>query len=580
MSVEEILIETDVLIVGGSVAGEFAAISAKKENPELKVLVVDKAYASKSGGGGIAGGWFIAFNPKWGHDIQAWTNYALDVGEYINNRDWLEIQLKESYARLKDLISWGAPINEEKGQPKLWHYGPVLDNVRFDSRKYLPPVRKKATQLGVEFLDRVMITELIKQDGKIVGALGFDTNEGNFYDIRSKAVILSAGCGGYKTPGFMGDFRSSDAESAGYRAGAALVSKEFGGKEGTAARHFPNTFCTTGTIIAKHYLNAENEDFMPRYLPINSKYGGWQSEVQTRNSWLLEVDAGRGPIYWNLDGVTPEEAKLLAAHRILLPRAHIADQLGVNIEKGKLDIVGGCSPGENGRGKGGLLIDLECKTNLPGLYAAGDDAGSMTSGSSYISAGWAFPHAAVTGNRAGRYAAIYAAKEKKTKVDKSEIERLQRIIYSPLNRKGGFTAEWVLDRLQNIMAPYYVLQVKSGERLQAALTFANFINDRLIPKLVASDPHELRMANEVRNMTVNAQMNLAASIFRTESRGGHIREDYPKRDDPNWLAWVILKQVDGEMKLSKKPLPKAWWPDLNIPYTKRYEYRIPGEEIK
>jgi succinate dehydrogenase/fumarate reductase flavoprotein subunit len=105
------------------------------------------------------------------------------------------------------------------------------------------------------------------------------------------------------------------------------------------------------------------------------------------------------------------------------------------------------------------------------------------------------------------------------------------------------------------------------------------MRDHLVPKLTAKDPHELRLAHETKNMVLNAEMRLRSSLFRTESRGCHYREDYPQRDDCNWLAWVKLKKEDGKMKVLKEPIPKEWWPDLSKPYEERYPVRLPGEQI-
>jgi len=66
-------------------------------------------------------------------------------------------------------------------------------------------------------------------------------------------------------------------------------------------------------------------------------------------------------------------------------------------------------------------------------------------------------------------------------------------------------------------------------------------------------------------------------LFRTESRGNHYREDYPARDDDNWLAWVKLKEKDGRMVCVKHEIPKEHWPDPSIPYQERYPFRFPGE---
>ena len=125
--------------------------------------------------------------------------------------------------------------------------------------------------------------------------------------------------------------------------------------------------------------------------------------------------------------------------------------------------------------------------------------------------------------------------------------------------------------------PYFILAIKHGERSQAALTLMEFVNSHLVPKIMARDAHEWRMAIEAKNMALDAEMRLRASLFRTESRGTHFREDYPRRDDPAWLAWVKVKDEQGKMKVSKEPIPEKWWPDLSEPYEKRYPRAFPNE---
>jgi len=182
----------------------------------------------------------------------------------------------------------------------------------------------------------------------------------------------------------------------------------------------------------------------------------------------------------------------------------------------------------------------------------------------------------VTGHRAGQYAAEFALKAKQTENDKNEVGGLKEGIYEPLRRNGGFSPGFLAQTLQNIMVPYYIMQIKHGQRLQAALTLVEFLQSHMAPRMKARDAHELRMVHEARNMALNAEMVLRASLFRTESRGSHYREDFPDRVDPDWLAWTVLKREQGEMKASKLPIPKAWWPDLSIPYEERYELRFPS----
>jgi succinate dehydrogenase/fumarate reductase flavoprotein subunit len=201
----------------------------------------------------------------------------------------------------------------------------------------------------------------------------------------------------------------------------------------------------------------------------------------------------------------------------------------------------------------------------------------MFVGATYSGFGFATALASVTGAKAGVAAAEYALQEETLTVDERELARVKQLAHAPLERKGGFSPRWVTQILQNLMLPYFVMYVKHEKRLQSTLTMIEFLRDHLVPQLTAEDPHELRLAQETRNMVLNAEMKLRSSLFRTESRGNHYREDYPQRKDPEWLAWVLLKDENGQMKTSKKPLPKAWWPDLSKPYKKRYAYTFPGE---
>ena len=79
-------------------------------------------------------------------------------------------------------------------------------------------------------------------------------------------------------------------------------------------------------------------------------------------------------------------------------------------------------------------------------------------------------------------------------------------------------------------------------------------------------------------MVLNSEMRLRAGMYRTESRGCHYREDYPSRDD-DWLAWVLIREKEGEMVLDKEPVPDEWKPDMSRPYEERYDWRLPNETI-
>ena len=90
--VVEKVIETDVLVIGGGMAGIFAAIKAREQG--VDVTLVDKAYAGKTGATHFAGGDYLVFNPQWGHNLDAWMDQINVRCEYFNNRQWSEIVLK------------------------------------------------------------------------------------------------------------------------------------------------------------------------------------------------------------------------------------------------------------------------------------------------------------------------------------------------------------------------------------------------------------------------------------------------------------------------------------------------------
>jgi succinate dehydrogenase/fumarate reductase flavoprotein subunit len=231
-------------------------------------------------------------------------------------------------------------------------------------------------------------------------------------------------------------------------------------------------------------------------------------------------------------------------------------------------------------------VDDDCATQVPGLYAGGDSCGTCFIGASYSGFGFATMHAAATGARAG----LGAAKEAKRlaaagtaaagdggELDERVVNGATARLLAPLERKGGFTPHWVTQVLQNTLAPYFVLYIKKGDRLQTALNTVEYLRDHIVPKLYARDDHELRLAHETANMVTSAEMKLRSSLFRTESRGTHYREDYPGRNDAEWLAWVRLKDEDGAMKAFKEPIPAEWRPDAAKPYEQRYPMRLPNE---
>jgi len=556
--------ETDVMVIGGGLAGAFAAIKAREFS--LDVTVVEKAYTGKSGGAALGASWLAVFNPEWGHDLDTWMSFITGIGEYLNHREWVEIILKESYARYCDLLAWGIPFASRKGRSPApgAHAMPLVKN------GIMPRLRAKILESGARILDRIMITDLVEQDGRICGAVGFHTRDGDFYTFKAKATIMATGSGAFKMPGWTDSYWTADGDAMSYRAGAEIVGKEFGGKDGGTLKEFASARIG---VVGGHnrYVNAEGEPFISRYAPKHD------TETRRMISSLFEVHAGRGPIFLDFDSATPEERSRAAKATESSGLSWLAERVGFDANKAlRTEIEFGSWVG-NQPSQGGVVVNTDCESMLPGLFAAGDCAGTRMCGSCYAPMGYGLAGASVTGHRAGKSAAEFALKAPQISVRETEMAEFRKSIFQPLLRSGGFSPGFITQTLQNIMVPYYIMQIKHGERLKAALTLMEFLGGHMLPRMKARDPHELRMAHETGNMVLNAEMVLRASLFRTESRGSHYREDFPRRSDPDWLAWTILKQEQGEMKLSRRSVPERWWPDLTRPYEERYELRFPPD---
>jgi len=575
----EKIIETDVLVIGGGMAGLFAAIKAREQGCD--VTLVDKAYAGKTGATHFAGGDYLVFNPEWGHDLDAWMDQINARCEYFNNRQWTEIVLKDSNDRCEDLLAWGIRLYQDGGKTWMERTG-VMECFNLSYRKYSPLLRKKADECGVRVLDKIVAGELLKQDGRVVGMIGFHTTSGSLYTFKARATVIATGGGSLKEGNRPIYFWTADGEAMAYRAGAEISGKEFKfGTEGVArsvaqAPKPPNKSVTPEEVNDTWArFPAYRAGVMgPMIAPTINAEGG---PVLTP-SW--EAHHGRAPLYVDLDAYTPSQVESFHNHFRILGTVE-PDKIGLDIfGGGKLKfLVGSIEVAQpmHGGGSGIWPVNTKCATALPGLYAAGDACATMASAAAYAGIGFGLCHASVTGTRAGLAAAEYVLKSEKVVLDEEELGKIKKIVLEPMERSGGFSPAWVTQLLQGMMLPYFVLLIKHGERLKAALTLVEFVNSHIVPKLKANDPHEWRMAQETKNMALHAEMILKASIYRTESRGTHFREDYPRRDDPNWLVWIKFKEEQGNMKVAQESIPKDWWPDLSKSYEERYPRMFPGE---
>ena len=515
-SVNQEIMETDVLVIGGGIAGVFAAIRAKEQG--VDVILAEKGTIGKSGLSPFFATW-CRFDKAQSYTKQEYLNRVAQGGDYLANRDYAAYFVDYSMDVYNEMKSWGV-----KYDPK-------------GSRSVI--LRDQVKKAGIRMVERTMMTELLEKDGQVIGAAGFPMEEDKAIVIKAKTVVISTGCGTFKTPGWPGSSITHDGEAMAYRIGAEISGKEFVDPHVTNYEYPADYSRSFGLKFG--FFDEIVWPFTPENMPGGRGVQG-------------EGDGGRSP---QTQGGGPG-GRALQAHLGNLPMR----TGGGRFRPPEGTLITGCAAAGAAPHKceGLFPKDDKCASNVPGLFAAGDSL--CTAGASYgaYGAGSSAPNSAIQGGIAGRSAAEYAKTSKILEVTNAQIASVKKNMFEPRSRAKGYSPAWVTQVLQGLMVPYYVLYVKKEDRLKAALTNIEFLRDHFAPGLLAKDTHDLRLAIETRNMIYNAEAKLRAGLLRTESRGNHYREDYPEKDDKNWLAWVIITRDGDKMKLTKRPIPDEWKP--------------------
>lgn len=558
------VIKTDVLIIGGGNAGLFAAINASERN--VKVTLVDKAYAGKSGASIMASGWMNVYNPEWGDDWDMLMGGIDMIGSGLNDHKWSEIVMRESYGVYLDCRKYGCVFPAEHEEMETWYAHNMLCSERraggHDAatanggapftfiplrHRGLPPyLRLEAERRGVEIYDRINITELIKCNDEICGAVGFHVEHDSSYVFEAKVTIMCGGNNYFRPAGFHTSSITGDADAMAYRAGAHISGKEFG--DG----HF---------TVAQDPAWKGNGELYPAHACFVDAAGNPVPCYGMDLGMTKAVHEGRGPCYWDFDAAQDDDTAALLNYSKKRGNPVETERIGLYPQDGgKWHMVGGHAAGGSEEQMSGIWPEqseegYRGKTQLSRLYAAGDCLYTRAWGAISNGAPWGIMPAMVEGKLAGRAAAEFAETAEFPAIDQDYVDELVKKQYVPLERVGGFDPRWVTSLLQNVMYPYYVSQIKTEERLKAALVQVEFFRDHMVPRLKANDMHELKQAHETRNMVLNAEMILRSGMARAESRGRHFREDHPEQSD-KYNAWLRIYEKDGKMQLDWQPVPE------------------------
>lgn len=532
--------DCDVLVIGGGMAGLFAAVKA--HDAGSKVILVSKGGLGTSGQTPFAKGYFSYDAKKESKSIDEFVAAVSRSALGTNNEAYTRQVAEHSKAREAELREWG------------FFSSPIC------GKSFSHPIKKR----GIKLIERVTITHLVKEGGKIAGAAGFDIDDGSLHFFNAKSVILCTGAGGFKPNGFpLGDL-THDGTIMAYKIGAKVTGKEW--NDGHSARTTNPAACYDGWGDMFNQTPGTTGVEIHHDLGVDMNYVAYKTGGPVQMGPGMDAAGVSGgptvPVEFQRTndgppgGGRPDGPPPGGGHKGPPPGGKGPGGKGDNGPPGMTgDSVGGATAGMSIHKSEGLApINERCESTIPGLYAAGDALGSHMAGGIYTQIGSSLAGSAVQGAIAGEAASAYAEKMAMPALSNIRLQQIKAEIIAPLKRKRGYSPAWVTQTLQGIMIPNFVIYIKKERMLQAALAYVEELRDHHLPMLVASDLHELRLAHETENMIYTAEMKLRASLERKESRCSHYRLDYPEIDQTNWNAWLnIYRGKDGSMKFEKQP---------------------------
>lgn len=531
--------ETDVLVIGGGMAGLFAAVKA--HDAGAKVMMVSKGRLGSSGQTPFAKGMFVYDPDKEKLSLDDFVAAVSRSAMNSNNATYTRQMAEHSLERINELKEWGF----------------------FESPIYNKAFSKPIRERNIPVIERVVITHLIKENGRIAGAAGFSLDEENIQVFKAKSVILCTGAGGFKPNGFPICDLTHDGTAMAYRIGAKVTGKEWNdGHSGMATNAADCYNGWHGMFDRKPGLTSVE---IHHDLGVDMNYiafmkGGPLKMGPPQKGNTEEISGGP---------FIPEEFK--RNDHSERPNDEKGERPGGRPDRkpprkegGPAGMAGASTGGSSAgmsihKSEGLVPINDQCESTIPGLYAAGDALGSYMAGAIYTQVGSSLTGSAVQGAIAAEAAAHYCQQIVNISISQNKLDQIQSEILAPLKRTSGYSPAWVTQTLQGIMIPNFVLYIKKENMLKAALAYIEELRDHHMPMLKAADMHELRLAHETANMILTAEMKLKASLLRKESRLSHYRLDYPDMDNENWEAWInIFQGEDGEMLFEKQAFGS--WP--------------------
>jgi len=581
----------DVLVVGAGGAGLRAAIEASAAGVSVGLVcksLLGKAHTVMAEGG-------IAAALANVDDRDNWSVHFADTmrgGQYVNNWRMAELHAKEAPARVRELEAWGAMFDRTPDgrilqrnfgghrYPRLAHVG---DRTGLEMIRTL---QDHGIHQGIDVHMECTITRLLKNDGRVVGAFGYERERGRFTLFRTRSLVLATGGVGraYKITSNSWEY-TGDGHALAYDAGAELVDMEFVQFHPTGMIWPPGVrgiLVTEGVRGEGGVLkNKDGRRFMFDDIPANyraqtaeSEDEGWRytqgdksarrpPELLTRDHVsrciVREIKEGRGSPH---GGVYLDIAWIKS--RMPNAAAHIKKKLPSMYHQFKqladIDITE--EPMEVGPTThyimGGIRVDADTQmSSLPGLFAAGECAAGIN-GANRLG-GNSLSDLLVFGKRAGESAARFAREQRAASIDGGEIDEAARLAVEPFERsapgEGPYQVQYTLqETMQDLVGI-----VRNEAEMRRALACLSTLRERA--SRVGVGGHReynpaWHAALDLHNLLTVSEAITRSALERRESRGGHFREDYPDKDAAfETINVVVRKGPDDSMQVSRAPIP-------------------------
>lgn len=581
----------DVIVIGAGGSGLRAVIEARQRG--LKVAVVSKSLFGKAHTVMAEGGCAAAMGNANSKD--SWQIHFADTmrgGKFLNNWRMAELHAQESAERVWELETYGALFDRTKDgrisqrnfgghtYPRLAHVGDRtgLEIIRTLQQKIVSLQQEDKAELGdyearIKVFAECSITELIKDGDAIAGAFGYWRETGKFVLFEAPAVVLATGGIGksFKVSSNSWEY-SGDGHALALRAGSSLINMEFIQFHPTGMvwpLSVKGILVTEGVRGDGGVLkNSEGKRFMFNYIPAVFK-GQYAETAEEADQWLkdndsarrtpdllprdevarainTEVKAGRGSphggVYLDIASrMTPEEIK----KRLPSMYHQFLELAEVDITKDAMEVGPTCH-----YVMGGIEVDPDTgAAATPGLFAAGECSGGMH-GSNRLG-GNSLSDLLVFGRRAGLGASDYVrALSKRPSVSEDALESAAKLALEPFDGPQG-TA-----KPENPYALHAELQqtmndlvgiIRTGSEIQEAM--AKIEEFKVRYRNIESEGGRAfnpgwHLALDMRNMLLVSECVAKASLARTESRGGHTRDDHPKMDS-EWRRTLLACRTEG-----------------------------------